>query len=319
MIKSFRKFAIITVSAVIFLIFVGGFVRATGSGMGCPDWPKCFGMWIPPTSVEQLPANYQEIFGAKLKGEVEFNATKTWTEYVNRLVGVTVGFTIFITLILSYRAYFKQNRIIFYICLAAFLLVSFQGWLGAKVVSSELSPGMITLHMVIAVVILGLLIWAVLKSYGNIDLNISKSADIRFLLFLVLSATIAQIIFGTQIREGIDISKKLLGEENRELWIDSVRGKVIFHAVVSFFILALQWIVYKRIKERVSHKTIVNFAFWAFAVCLVEITTGSILALAGFPAMLQPLHLTFSVVIVSIQFVLYFVLNPTSNERIIKY
>lgn len=69
----YKKLAIVTIAAVYFLIAVGGIVRASGSGMGCPDWPKCFGMWMPPTNVDQLPLDYQKVFGAKLKGEVEFN------------------------------------------------------------------------------------------------------------------------------------------------------------------------------------------------------------------------------------------------------
>ena len=72
---SFERFAKWTLLSIFLIIVAGGIVRMTGSGMGCPDWPKCFGMWVPPISVDQLPVNYQEIFGAKLKGEVEFNAT----------------------------------------------------------------------------------------------------------------------------------------------------------------------------------------------------------------------------------------------------
>ena len=87
---SYRRITIVTVSAVYFLILVGASVRASGAGMGCPDWPTCFGQWIPPTHESQLPANYQEIYANLGYAETRFNVVKTWTEYINRLIGVII-------------------------------------------------------------------------------------------------------------------------------------------------------------------------------------------------------------------------------------
>lgn len=311
-VQLFRKFGLLTILAVIGLIFVGGFVRASGAGMGCPDWPKCFGMWIPPTSIDQLPVDYQTIFGAKLKGEVEFNVVKTWIEYINRLLGVLVGFFIFLTLVFSYKAYFKSNRSVFYLSLAAFVLVLFEGWLGAKVVSSELLPGLITVHMMVAVIILGILVLAILKTYflGGFIKELHNTRDIRFLILIVLLLSIGQLVFGTQIREGIDLAQKSLGYNNRHLWIDSVVGKVNFHAVLGLIILALQVLINSKIQGRFAGMLISSYSTKTLIFIVLSIFTGVVLRFFGFPGFAQPLHLTLGVVVLTFQFVLLFLTKP---------
>ncbi len=53
--------------------------------MGCPDWPKCFGLWIPPTSISEIPVKFWDHPLSSANGKIIFNPVKTWTEYLNRL------------------------------------------------------------------------------------------------------------------------------------------------------------------------------------------------------------------------------------------
>ena len=118
--KAFIRFNWLTVVLIFLVVIAGSFVRITGSGMGCPDWPKCFGQWIPPTDSAELPDDYKEVFLEKrvkkikkftsvlslfsldeyaqsinedpnLLKEQPFNVFKTWTEYINRLAGFLTG------------------------------------------------------------------------------------------------------------------------------------------------------------------------------------------------------------------------------------
>ena len=155
----YRKMAVITLAAVYFLILVGATVRASGAGMGCPDWPTCFGQWIPPTSEAQLPSDYQEVYADLGYSDTQFNVVKTWTEYLNRVLGVSIGIMIFITAILSWSTR-RVDPSIMKASVAAFLMVGFQGWLGSKVVASNLQPGMITVHMLVALAIVATLLFA---------------------------------------------------------------------------------------------------------------------------------------------------------------
>jgi cytochrome c oxidase assembly protein subunit 15 len=76
-----------TILLVILVIAAGSIVRSTQSGMGCPDWPTCYGLIVPPTSENQLPANYQQLYANEGIPAESFDALKTWIEYINRLIG----------------------------------------------------------------------------------------------------------------------------------------------------------------------------------------------------------------------------------------
>jgi len=197
--SSFQTLALWTTGTTYVLILVGGLVRASGAGLGCPDWPRCFGGWIPPASAADLPAGFEAS---------QFNATLMWTEYLNRLLGVAVGLLILATLVSAWRHHRHTPRI-FWPTLAAFLLVGFQGWLGGVVVQQELAAWIVTVHMVVALVIVSLLLYATVYAFlaGRGDPTGTPGTTrqpLAWATLALITVTLLQVILGTQVREGID-------------------------------------------------------------------------------------------------------------------
>lgn len=311
--RRFRRLTLNTVITLYCLIMVGGVVRSTGAGMGCPDWPKCFGSWIPPTEVSELPLNYKEIYGAKLKGEVVFNPVKTWIEYVNRLFGAFTGIMIFVTLLASIP-YIKSNRkSLFSYSLLAFILVGLQGWLGSKVVSSELHPVMITVHMLLAIVIVFILIYLYIRasySEGKDGKLTSRKGLINNLSWVVLSLSLIQIVIGTQVRELMDEAIRALGYEGRSGWIDELGIPFYVHRSFSVlvFVSNVWWI--NNISQSITGKSrIKEMGKGCLVILGLEILTGIIMAYFGVPAWAQPAHLTLAILMIGLQFMMWLLMN----------
>ncbi len=297
--KRFTSFGKLTVVLIYIVIIAGGIVRATGSGMGCPDWPKCFGQWIPPTNISELPSNYQDIYSHRGYADVEFNALKTWIEYINRLIGVLVGFSIFLFLIYSI-SFFTVDKLIFFMSLIAFILVGFQGWLGSVVVATVLSEWMITIHMLVALIIVLLVIFILgyaevkLNTLGRDIYNVQKVAPTGITVSLII-LLLMQIIMGTQVRENVDAIAKI--ETNKQLWPDLLNFWFYIHRSTSilFIILVFWW--YQKVKLNAQFKFWVNlFVF----ITLSEIALGASMYYFHFPIITQPLHLLFGCVMIGI-------------------
>ena len=312
----FRRIGIITIFTVYLVILMGGIVRASGAGMGCPDWPTCFGQWVPPTEESQLPANYHEIYAERGYENTQFNRVKTWTEYTNRLVGVSIGFLIFLTAWTS-RIFLKTDKPIFYLSLSSFFLVGFQGWLGSRVVASELKPFMITLHMLLATVIVALLIYIVTRSQRHYlsQVNTEKLPDkFKMVLSVAMIMTLLQIAMGTQVREAVDFISQAHIE--RQYWRDDF--PIIFYIHRSFSSLILftnAWLTW-RIFQSIDKKT----ALFRTGIALILLITIAILAgvsldRLGIPAFVQPIHLLMANLILGAQFFLYMCLNYSAQKK----
>ncbi len=299
---SFQKTALTTVAATLFLIFVGGLVRAAGAGLGCPDWPRCFGSWIPPTTVEQLPSQFDPS---------QFNVVKMWIEYVNRLVGVVIGLLIIATAALSLR-FRKTKPQITWAAVASLVLVIFQGWLGGQVVRSALDEWLITLHMLLAMVIVNLLIYATFKAFTD-HLSYTINDGVRRHLLIVtgimLLAALFQMGLGTQVREAIDAVVKANPTLDRSQWLENVGFIDHLHRSTSWSLLILGvyfgWFINKSALANPVYKT----GYGIILLIVLQILLGVGLAYLGMPAAFQVLHLTFAAFLVSALIVMLYLIH----------
>ncbi|UOG73850.1 COX15/CtaA family protein [Hymenobacter tibetensis] len=323
----------LTVVSVYLLILVGGIVRSTGSGMGCPDWPKCFGTWVPPTQVSELPEGYKEIYTAQRVAknkklaktlerlgfkqvasqifahptqfvETDFNATKTWIEYVNRLLGALIGVFIFLTVVLS-LPYWRRDRAIFWLAFASFLLTGFQGWLGSLVVSTNLLPELVTVHMALALLIVAMLIYAVDRSQQENSATPYRQQALPKaltpLLWLTALLTFGQIVLGTQVREQIDIVATAANYLGRAEWVEQLGNTFKIHRSFSLVLLALNvYVAYRLYQTRNANLQLL--ATVTMGLLGLEIAAGVTLAYLALPAAVQPIHLTVATVLFGAQF-----------------
>ena len=291
-------------------------MRGTGSGMGCPDWPKCFGRWIPPTEVSQLPPNYQEVYGTRLKGEIEFNAAKTWIEYVNRLLGAFSGFLVLATFVASLR-FLRTNQRIFWGSLAALLLIGVNGWLGSRVVATELSQYVVTLHLLLAILVVFALLFVLTRSVNTSNypaIRCERDKTLDWLLVITMFLSLSQVILGAQVRDALSEVVQRIGYDQRDNWIGSLDWRFYVHRSFSLIVLGFNvWFIH-RLRKTVGGPAIRNLAGVLIALVVVEIATGAVMAYFAVPAIAQPIHLFLAIVMVGLQFVVWLLLHPSQSS-----
>jgi cytochrome c oxidase assembly protein subunit 15 len=322
-INRFYTIVFVTVITIYLVIIAGSIVRSTGSGMGCPDWPKCFETYIPPTDVSQLPVDYKTRYSVK-GHPAEFNVYKTWTEYGNRLIGAISGLVVIFQCIYSSR-FLKSKPKFFWFSFLLVILMGFQGVLGAKVVYSLLAPLLITLHMLFALVILGILIW--LLTAVKIEINRHASSSMNETLemlpklysqimwvFIVLTAI--QIFLGTEVREEIDILSFALNYQEKNTWIERIGTIFLIHRSYSILLtLATGFFTFKIYQKRHLHPIAYNYAKAICLVIVLEIIAGVILAYCALPAWVQPIHLLLATILLGLQMGFVFRFMVGQNRR----
>ena len=325
--NKFRTVSKIALVLIYLVIVAGAVVRMTGSGMGCPDWPKCFGYFIPPTESSQLlfEANrtYEEGMMILMDHEAflvaktdfisgnEFNISDwevyskhdyttydpvhTWVEYINRLAGVLSGIPILIFTLLAFW-FWKKNKWIPIVSILTLFGMGFQAWLGKTVVDSNLSPYKITIHMVMALLIVAFILYLIFASKTTYK---PQKHQKRFynILLLALILSLVQIILGTQVRQFIDEQTKLIGYQ-KSLWLASPELNFYIHRSTSILVLALNGYLWhlNRSNSLGFHK--IKLVIYCV---ILEAATGILMYYFDFPFLSQPLHLVIASILFGIQ------------------
>lgn len=342
--KRFQNINIATIVALFILILAGGVVRSTGSGMGCPDWPKCFDQYIPPTSVTQIPKDYKDKYVAKRMAKnqrfahtldvfgytdladrirndksilmpEDFNAAKTWTEYINRLIGVVSGFLLLLTAAYSF-AYLKDKKRIVVASIFNLILVGFQGWLGGIVVSTNLVAWIVTVHMLLALAILAVSIYTYHAARLNNSSNkVAAKMIVKLTAFAALVLSIVQITFGTEVRERIDAISGRLQGLSRESWVADAGSIFNNHRDLALLVLVVNVMLYALIRRGFNRHSIQQQVMsFSFLMIMLQIVTGIVLSYQGLPPAAQAIHIVLASLVFGAQF--YLILNLYRSAKV---
>jgi len=302
--STFQRLAWWTTATTYLLILVGGLVRASGAGLGCPDWPRCFGSWVPPGSAAELPSRFDPS---------QFNSTLMWTEYLNRLLGVTVGFLILATLIVAIRHH-RHVRQILWPTAAAFLLTGFQGWLGGRVVAHELASWIVTVHLLVALVIVSLLLYATLYAFYKLDPGRVASRPrpaatamqrrLAWGTLALITVTLAQVTLGAQVRGRVD--EALERGTPRSEALSTVGRYDQWHRDTAAIVVGGTLLIMLGVVSQPSiERPVARAAYAMCALVLVQAALGMSMAYGGLTPTVQVAHLTASSLLLGAETVLF--------------
>lgn len=333
--NSFKMSVKISLILVYLVIAAGSIVRMTGSGMGCPDWPKCFGYWIPPTERTQLDwkpghqytkgqviilneelrvanGNFEssKIFSDRNWGFYTqhdyaiFDPYETWVEYLNRLLGVVAGLAVLIMTILSFWKW-KKNISHTFISVLILLGMGFQAWLGKTVVDSNLAPYRVSLHMGMALlIVLGLVF--LLFSNQKKAISIPRNITLKVLAWFAVLLTLFQIGLGTQVRQFVDLQM----HDPPGQWLDPAPIKFYVHRTFSLVVLGVHLILFWILRKMKRNVKVFNQILGLIGL---EIFSGILMFYFDFPFSSQPLHLIIAALLFGAQS--FFILQITSNRK----
>jgi heme a synthase len=269
----FQRLCLATCLVVFGLIVLGGVVRATESGLGCPDWPRCHGSFIP-------------------QGDKH-----TLIEYSHRLVASVAGLMIFAIAIWAWRA-FRENRAILVPALALVFLVLFQGVLGGITVVNELPAEVSAVHLGIALVLFAVLIVLTAAAFaeGRPMPRLQVSPTLSRLAAAALGLTLVLMVVGSYIAGagyGLACAGWPLCNEQVVPSVNafSVQSNFIHRLLALLLGLLLVALLFSAWKERASAPVVLRLASLALVVYIVQAMVGAANAWTNLAELARASHL----------------------------
>ncbi len=274
----FQKLAWVTLATALGLVTIGVFVRATESGLGCPDWPFCYGQLLPP-----------------------LDDPKAWIEWIHRTVAAVIGIEILGLAVLALRDH-RERASILWPTLATVGLVGFQAWLGRETVRLGNSGESVTAHLAAAMILVGLLVYLVVRAGYPAQLS-ERGRSQRFTLLAAFGAavTFALLLFGSHVTATdsalVFPDWPLMGGSLVPPLTD-VTGAHVLHrwvaALVGLIVAAIAVVAWRTQRER---PTLVRLAVGSAVLFGVQVVVGGAQVLTRLEAWTQTLHLALGAVI----------------------
>lgn len=298
-------------------MFAGAIVRVTGAGMGCPDWPTCWGCLIPPTHVDQVDFSKLPIEKFQKKAErmgrdpatitveslrKEFNPQHVWTEFSNRLASLPVGFLCLATFISGFWQR-QQRPLVFWMAFTALIVVLVNAWMGARVVFSGLAPGVLTAHLALAMSLIGMLVyaaWAGTCRPWRVEMAARPLSRMRWAVTLLLFTVIAEGIMGSQVREMTDELAKLHTGMPRAEWRSELENSWLYllHRSFSWVVLgAVVWAWSLTKRHRAGGPGCVEKV--VFGIVLAQMLLGLVMSQVHIYSWVQVLHVGLAAILLA--------------------
>ncbi len=274
----FQKLAALTLGTAILMVVVGVIVRATDSGLGCPDWPLCYGQLLPP-----------------------LGDSKAWIEWTHRTLAAIIGFEILGLAILALRAR-RDRRSLLWPSLGAVGLVGFQAWLGRETVRLGNSGESVTAHLAAAMVLVGLLVFVTVRAAYPESLP-SRGGSQRFTLLAAFTATatFALLLFGSAVTAtgtwNVFPDWPLMGGTLVPALTELTSAHVLHRwvaALVGVFIAVLAILAWRTQRDR---RSLVRLAVGVAVLYAIQVVVGGLQILTQLDGWAQTLHLALAAVI----------------------